>query len=109
MLQSWRTLHQRAAQQAAVSMQQQASAAAVLLRDLHVLVRVRGADTVPVPGNTTAFNQQHRTDTGALAYRLGKPLSCRLLPMTGLRAGDMTTVTPEQNPYLTNTCVFNIM
>lgn len=82
------------------------------LRDLLTFSSVCGVglDTVPVPGNTTASQLAAvYTDTGALAYRLGKPLSCRLLPMTGLGAGDMTTVTPEQNPYLTNTCVFNII
>lgn len=81
------------------------------LRDLLTFSSVCGVglDTVPVPGDVTASQLAAvYTETGALAYRLRKPLSCRLLPMTGLGSGDMTTVTPEQNPYLTNTSVFEI-
>ncbi len=81
------------------------------LRDLLTFSSVCGVglDTVPIPGRVTASQVAAiYVDTGALAYRLGKPLSCRLLPMTGLEAGSMTTVTPEQNPYLTNTRVFEI-
>jgi uncharacterized protein (UPF0210 family) len=87
------------------------SSSSFTLRDLLTFSSVCGVglDTVPVPGDiTTSQLAAVYTDTGALAYRLGKPLSCRLLPMQGLRAGDMTQVTPEMNPYLTNTRVFGL-
>lgn len=41
----------------------------------------------------------------ALAFRLNKPLSCRLLPMKGKKAGEWTEV---DSPYLCNTRVFSL-
>jgi len=66
-----------------------------------------GVDTVPVAGDVSA---QALTalymDVGALALRLQKPLSCRVLPLPGLKAGDMTQT---DSPYLTNTRVFSLL
>jgi len=65
-----------------------------------------GLDTVPIPGNTSTERLAGiYSEVGALAFRLDKPLSCRLLPMINLSAGDMTAV---EYPYLCNTCVFSI-
>jgi uncharacterized protein (UPF0210 family) len=48
-----------------------------------------GLDTVPLPGETTAEDLvPWLLDLGALAVRLDKPLTARLMPMPGLEAGD---------------------
>jgi uncharacterized protein len=78
------------------------------LRDLLIYSSVCGVglDTVPIPGNTSP--EQLRdiySDIATLASRLNKPLSCRLLLMPGLSAGEMTNV---ESPYLCNTRVFSI-
>lgn len=44
-------------------------------------------------------------EVAALAFRLDKPLSCRLLPMKDKIAGDLTEI---QSPYLCNTMVFKV-
>jgi uncharacterized protein (UPF0210 family) len=65
-----------------------------------------GLDTVPVPlTSSPAALAAIYADTAALAARLDKPLSCRLLPMAGKRAGDWTEV---DSPYLVNTRVFAV-
>jgi len=50
-----------------------------------------GLDTVPLPGDVT---QEQLTsllmDLGALSLRLNKPLTARLLPIPGKKAGEMT-------------------
>ncbi len=62
-----------------------------------------GLDTVPVPGDVLpALLARVITDVGSLAARLGKPLSARLLPAPGTRAGQRTSF---QSPYLVNTLV----
>ncbi|HIP30154.1 MAG TPA: DUF711 family protein [Sulfurospirillum arcachonense] len=50
-----------------------------------------GLDTVPIPGDTSIekLNALMR-DTGTMAFRLNKPLTVRVFPVPGLRAGDMT-------------------
>jgi uncharacterized protein len=65
-----------------------------------------GVDTVPVPGSVSveALASLYM-DVGGLAYRLSKPLSCRVLPLPGLSAGEITTV---DSPYLCNTKVFSL-
>jgi uncharacterized protein len=78
------------------------------LRDLLIYSSVCGVglDTVPIPGDTSP--EQLRDvylDIAALASRLNKPLSCRLLLMPGLSVGDMTDVS---SPYLCNTRVFAV-
>ena len=51
-----------------------------------------GLDTVPLPGDTTADQMAAvLTDVAALARRLRKPLTARLMPMPGKRAGDVVT------------------
>jgi hypothetical protein len=51
-----------------------------------------GLDTVPLPGDTTSEAiAAILLDVGALALRLDKPLSARLMPIPGRRAGDAVT------------------
>jgi len=50
-----------------------------------------GLDTVPIPGDTPIEKLSAlMRDTGTMAYRLNKPLTVRVFPVPGLRAGDMT-------------------
>lgn len=69
-----------------------------------------GLDTVPVPGATRQQPAEEREallgataslllDTAALAFRLSKPLSVRLLPVPGGAPGEMTAF---DSPYLIN-------
>ena len=65
-----------------------------------------GLDTIPIPGD--ASNAQLAailTDVATLSIQLSKPLSVRLFPVPGRKAGDMTQF---QSPYLTNTTVMPI-
>ena len=78
------------------------------LRDLLVFSSVCGVglDTVPIPASVTADQVAAiYLETGTLSFRLNKPLSCRLLPMTGMLAGDSTDV---RSPYLCNSKVFSV-
>lgn len=62
-----------------------------------------GLDTIPLPGDiTTETIAQLLLDVAILAQRLKKPLSARLFPAPGKRAGERTTFT---SPYLTNTLI----
>lgn len=60
-----------------------------------------GLDTVPLPGDTeeTALARL-LLDVATLAWQLNKPLSARIFPVPGKRAGEYTTFS---SPYLTNT------
>ncbi|TLN18269.1 DUF711 family protein, partial [bacterium] len=50
-----------------------------------------GLDTVPLPGDVSAAQLAALLlDVAALAVRLGKPLTARLMPVPGKRAGDLT-------------------
>ena len=50
-----------------------------------------GLDTVPIPGDTSIEKiAALMRDTGALAFRLNKPLTVRVFPVPGLQAGDIT-------------------
>lgn len=50
-----------------------------------------GLDTVPVPGDSSAEQiAAVMRDTGTMAFRLNKPLTVRLFPVPGLKAGDKT-------------------
>ena len=50
-----------------------------------------GLDTIPIPGNTTAEQiAPLLLDLCALALRLDKPLTARLMPIPGKKAGDET-------------------
>jgi uncharacterized protein len=65
-----------------------------------------GLDTIPLPGDCSAETIAHLLlDVATLALRLQKPLSARLFPAPGKRAGERTTFT---SPYLTNTVVRDI-
>lgn len=78
------------------------------LRDLLLFSSVCGVglDTVPIPGDTSPERLAAvYYETGALAFRLNKPLSCRLLPMKEKKVGEFTDV---NSPYLCNTKVFSI-
>jgi uncharacterized protein len=60
-----------------------------------------GLDTIPLPGDTAeAEIAQLLLDVATLAWRLNKPLSARLFPVPGKKAGEYTAFT---SPYLTNT------
>jgi hypothetical protein len=51
-----------------------------------------GLDTLPLPGDTTSAQLYALLlDVAALAVRLGKPLTARLMPIPGKRAGDPTS------------------
>jgi uncharacterized protein (UPF0210 family) len=65
-----------------------------------------GLDSVPIPGDTPPERiAAVLLDLGALSTRLRKPLSAKLLPIIGKRAGDMTTFS---NDYLINTMVMKV-
>ena len=65
-----------------------------------------GLDTIPIPGDaSTSQIAAILTDVAALSGRLKKPLSVRLFPVPGLKAGDITQF---DSPYLTNTAVMQI-
>lgn len=81
---------------------------ALTLRDLTQFSTVCGVglDTVPVSGDISIEDLVGiLMDLGTIAYRLDKCLSCRVLPIPNLVAGDMTSV---DSPYLCNTRVFSI-
>lgn len=59
-----------------------------------------GLDAIPFPGDITQQELEHIiADVAGLAVKWKKPLSARLLPAPGKRAGDMTDFT---SPYLVN-------
>jgi uncharacterized protein (UPF0210 family) len=73
------------------------------LRDLLAFSAVcgTGLDTIPLPGDTTArqiAGVLH--EVAALSSALGKPLTARLLPLPGLKAGDMTNFELLDDPQL---------
>jgi uncharacterized protein len=62
-----------------------------------------GLDTVPLPGDSSADElAKVICDVASLAVRLRKPLSARLLPVPGKRAGEITDFS---SPYLVNTVI----
>ncbi len=64
------------------------------IKDMLLLSTVcgTGLDTVPVPGDTTAGQLSALLlDIAALSVRLDKPLTARLMPVPGKKAGEMTT------------------
>jgi uncharacterized protein (UPF0210 family) len=63
------------------------------IKDLLLFSAVCGAglDTVPLPGDASVDQLNALLlDVAALAVRLGKPLTARLMPVPGLKAGEMT-------------------
>jgi hypothetical protein len=65
-----------------------------------------GLDVVPLAGATTVDALTRLlTDVGALAAKLSKPLSARLLPVPGARPGDRSRF---ENPWLVNSAVLAV-
>ena len=65
-----------------------------------------GLDTVPIPGDTPVDAVAALLlDTAALAAKWNKPLSGRLFPVPGKKAGDRTEF---DSPFLINTRVFKM-
>jgi uncharacterized protein (UPF0210 family) len=62
-----------------------------------------GLDTIPLPGDVS-LDQMKRmySDVASLALKWNKPLSARLQPVPGKKAGDMTDY---KDPYLFNTTI----
>jgi uncharacterized protein len=62
-----------------------------------------GLDTVPLPGDISLDQMQRiLSDVASLAFKWNKPLSARLQPVPGKKAGDRTDF---QDPYLFNTTI----
>ena len=62
-----------------------------------------GLDVVPLPGNTTqAQLERILGDVASLAVKWHKPLSARLLPVAGKKAGDQTEF---DDPFLVNATI----
>ena len=65
-----------------------------------------GLDTIPIPGDaSTSQITAILMDVATLSQQLKKPLSVRLFPVPGLKAGDITQF---QSPFLTNTAVMQM-
>jgi uncharacterized protein len=65
-----------------------------------------GLDTVPIPGDITIEKiTAILIDMATLAIKLDKPLSARLFPIPGKKAGEMTAFT---SPYLVDCRIFNV-
>ena len=65
-----------------------------------------GLDTVPLPGNITLEKLEAiLIDLAALAIKLDKPLSARLFPIPGKKAGEMTAF---NSPYLVDCQIFQV-
>jgi uncharacterized protein (UPF0210 family) len=59
-----------------------------------------GLDTIPLPGDVTEEQLTHILgDVASLSVKWHKPLSARLLPIAGKKAGDMTEL---DDPFLVN-------
>ncbi len=62
-----------------------------------------GLDTIPLPGDVTVEQLERILgDMATLAYRLRKPLSARLMPVAGKKAGDRTEF---DDPFLVNALI----
>jgi uncharacterized protein (UPF0210 family) len=65
-----------------------------------------GLDVIPLPGDVSLAQLENLLyDVAALSARYRKPLSARLFPVPGKRAGEKTTF---ENPYLTNTAIMSL-
>jgi hypothetical protein len=72
---------------------ERAAEGTLTIRDLLLYSTVcgTGLDTVPLPGDTSVAQLAAiLLDLAALSQRLGKPLTARLMPIPGKRAGDPT-------------------
>jgi uncharacterized protein len=65
-----------------------------------------GLDTIPLPGDITV-DQMERifSDVASLATKWNKPLSARLQPILGKKAGDRTEF---EDPFLFNTTLHEL-
>ncbi len=73
---------------------------------LYAAICGSGLDCIPIPGDTPPERIAHLLlDLGALAVRMHKPLSAKLLPILGKQAGEMTTFS---SPYLVNAPILDI-
>jgi uncharacterized protein len=73
---------------------QRAAEGSLTIKDLLLYSSVcgTGLDTIPLPGNTTAGQiAALLLDVCALSLRLNKPLTARLMPIPGKKAGDPTS------------------
>ena len=73
------------------------------LRDLLAFSAVcgTGLDTIPLPGDSSpAQIAAILREVAALASALGKPLTARLMPLPGLKAGDMTNFEHLEDPQI---------
>jgi hypothetical protein len=62
-----------------------------------------GLDTIPLPGDVSLEQMERMySDVASLALKWNKPLSARLQPVLGKKAGDQTDF---QDPYLFNTTI----
>ncbi len=62
-----------------------------------------GLDTIPLPGDVSTEQMERMfADVASLASKWNKPLSARLQPVPGKKAGEMTEF---QDPYLFNTTI----
>ena len=65
-----------------------------------------GLDTVPIPGHVTVENiEAILLDMATLAIKLDKPLSARLFPVPGRRAGEMTCF---NSPFLVDCNILEV-
>jgi uncharacterized protein (UPF0210 family) len=65
-----------------------------------------GLDTLPLPGDTSQEQLAAiLLDVAALALRLAKPLTARLMPVPGKRAGELTTF---DFPYFANSRILAV-
>jgi uncharacterized protein (UPF0210 family) len=65
-----------------------------------------GLDTIPIPGDITIEKiTAILIDMATLAIKLDKPLSARLFPIPGKKAGEMTAF---NSPYLVDCRIFNV-
>jgi len=64
-----------------------------------------GVDTVPVPGDCSKEQLSSLIlDVAGIAGRWNKSLSCRVFPVPGRKAGEMTQF---DYPYMVNSCIFS--
>ncbi len=65
-----------------------------------------GLDVIPIPGDVTVEQVERiLLDVAAMALKLDKPLSARLIPVKGKKAGDRVEL---ESPYLVPTTVFPV-
>ncbi|GBG25409.1 Hypothetical Protein FCC1311_016272 [Hondaea fermentalgiana] len=85
-----------------------AAAGAFTVQDLLLFSSVCGVgiDTVPIPGETSREKLALLfMDMWALSTKWSKPLSCRVLPVAGKKAGEETNTS---NPFLCNSVVLGL-